>query len=61
MLEDVPEMRRAGSAGWAGVFNTYFWIDPASGVAAAVMTQLRPLFDGAVVATLADVERAVYA
>lgn len=61
MLEDVPEMRRAGTGAWAGVFNTYFWMDPASGVAAAVMTQLRPFFDGAVVATLADVERAVYA
>jgi len=43
--EDVPGMRRSGSADWAGLFNCYFWIDRASGLAAAFMTQVLPFFD----------------
>src|SRR3954465_12399775 len=25
LLEDIPDMRRAGSGDWAGLFNCYFW------------------------------------
>ncbi len=28
-----PEGRSAGSLAWAGLANTYFWIDPARNVA----------------------------
>src|SRR5947209_993110 len=61
MLEDIPEMRRAGSGNWAGLCNSYFWIDPASGIAATVMTQILPFFDQNVVQTLLGFETAVYA
>ena len=29
-----PGMRAAGSGSWSGLFNTHFWVDPASGVTA---------------------------
>jgi methyl acetate hydrolase len=52
--------RSEGSAAWAGLYNTYFWIDPRRGVAAAVMMQYLPFFDEAAIGLLADFERAVY-
>jgi CubicO group peptidase (beta-lactamase class C family) len=61
MLEDVPGMRRAGSGTWAGLFNSYFWVDHASGVGAALFTQVLPFLDGRVIETLVAFEQAVYA
>jgi methyl acetate hydrolase len=61
MLEDIPGMRREGSGFWSGVLNTHFWIDRASGVAGAVLTQLVPMFDEAMLGTVAAFEMAVYA
>ena len=31
MLEDIPGMRRAGTGNWAGLCNSYFWIDRRAG------------------------------
>ena len=61
MLEDIPGMRRAGTGNWAGLCNSYFWIDRASGVAATLLTQILPFFDPGVVQTLLGFEAAVYA
>jgi methyl acetate hydrolase len=61
LLEDIPGMRREGSGFWSGVLNTHFWIDRTSGVAGAVLTQLIPMFDQAVLETVAAFEMAVYA
>jgi len=61
LLEDIPNMRRAGSGDWAGLFNCYFWIDRQSGLTAALMTQLLPFFDDRMVETLLGFEAAVYA
>ena len=61
MLEDIPGMRRAGTGNWAGLCNSYFWIDPTSGIAATLMTQILPFFDDRVVQTLAEFETSVYA
>jgi CubicO group peptidase (beta-lactamase class C family) len=60
-LEDIPGMRKAGSGDWAGLFNSYYWIDPATGVTAAIFTQLLPFFDGRMVQTLLQFEESVYA
>jgi methyl acetate hydrolase len=60
-LEDMPGMRRAGSGDWAGLFNCYFWIDRASGVAGAFFTQVLPFFDMKIVETSLGLEQAVYA
>jgi methyl acetate hydrolase len=61
LLEDVPGMRNAGSGDWAGLFNSYFWIDPVTGVTAAIFTQLLPFFDERMVETLLQFEQDVYA
>jgi CubicO group peptidase (beta-lactamase class C family) len=59
-LEDIPEMRQAGTGDWAGLMNCFYWVDRASGVAAAWLTQVLPFFDGAVLEAVMDFERAVY-
>jgi methyl acetate hydrolase len=61
VLEDIPGMRKAGTGDWAGLFNSYYWIDPATGIAAAIFTQLLPFFDGRMVETLLQFEQGVYA
>ncbi len=54
-------MRSEGSMSWAGIFNTYFWIDPNRGIAGVIMMQYLPFFDKEAVGLLGDFERAVYA
>lgn len=61
MLEDIPEMRREGSGFWSGILNTHFWIDRRTGVAGALLTQLVPMFDEAMLETLGAFEMTVYA
>jgi methyl acetate hydrolase len=58
--EDLPGMRRAGSGDWAGLYNSYFWIDRASGIAAAFLTQVLPFFDAGIVEVIGAVEQAIY-
>jgi CubicO group peptidase (beta-lactamase class C family) len=56
-----PGGRSAGSLAWAGVYNTFYWIDPARGICAAIMMQFLPFVDKEAVGLLGDFERAVYA
>ena len=58
---DWDGRRRAGSLTWAGLFNTYFWIDPASELAGVICMQMMPFVDGPCIDLLNDFERAVYA
>lgn len=58
---DVPGMRRAGSVAWAGVCNSHYWIDPASGMAGLVMTQSLPFAEAPFMASFEAFERAAYA
>lgn len=58
--EDIPDMRRAGSQGWAGVLNSHYWIDPASDVAAIWMTQSLPFFEPRFMAAYERFEQATY-
>ncbi len=53
--------RAAGSLAWAGIYNTYFWIDPQQRIGGVIMMQYLPFFDPEAVGLLADFERAVYA
>jgi CubicO group peptidase (beta-lactamase class C family) len=46
---------------WAGIANTYFWIDPRKDVAGVIMMQYLPFADKEAIAVLGDFERAVYA
>jgi methyl acetate hydrolase len=59
--EDQPGMRAAGSGAWAGLFNTHFWIDPASGVTGAIYTQSLPFVEPRVFALYPAFEQALYA
>jgi CubicO group peptidase (beta-lactamase class C family) len=61
VLEDIPTLRSAGTGDWAGLANCYFWIDRATGVAAALLTAVLPFFDPPVVETVVGFEQAVYA
>ena len=57
----TPEGRSAGSLAWAGLANSYFWIDPARNVAGVILMQLLPFADGKALETFAGFERGVYA
>ena len=59
-LANVPGMRSAGTADWAGIFNSYYWIDRKTGIGGVLMTQMLPFFDARVVETLIGFETAVY-
>ena len=57
----VPGGRGAGSLAWAGLGNTYFWIDPAKGVAGVILMQLIPFADAKALAVFDGFEKALYA
>jgi methyl acetate hydrolase len=59
--EPVPDGRSAGSLAWAGLGNTYFWIDLDRGVAGVILMQLLPFADPKALALLEQFERGVYA
>jgi len=56
----TPEGRPAGSLSWAGLANTFHWIDPDNGVSAVWGTQLLPFLEPRTVAARRRFERAVY-
>ena len=58
---DQPGMRRAGSGAWAGLCNTHFWVDPASGICGSVYSNFLPFVPQDAMAMYADVEKALYA
>ena len=57
----TPEGRSPGSLAWAGLANTYFWIDPARDVTGVIMMQVLPFIDPKCMETFASFERGVYA
>lgn len=40
--DDIPGRRRAGTGAWAGLFNTHFFIDRTTGIAASIYTNSLP-------------------
>jgi methyl acetate hydrolase len=57
----LPGMRAAGSGTWAGLFNSHFWVDPASGVTGSIFSQTLPFADPAAFQLYVDFELALYA
>lgn len=57
----VPGKRSPGSLSWGGINNTYFWVDPARGVAGVIMMQFLPFADAKALAVYDTFERGVYA
>jgi CubicO group peptidase (beta-lactamase class C family) len=60
-LEPGPNGRSAGTVSWAGLRNTYYWLDPARRVAGVILTQILPFADPAAVRLYGRFERGVYA
>jgi methyl acetate hydrolase len=56
----TPEGRSPGSLAWAGLANTYFWIDPARDVAGVILMQVFPFADGKCLEAFAGFERGIY-
>ncbi len=56
-----PFGRSAGSYGWSGLANTYFWVDPVVNIAAVILMQTLPAGDIGAMKTYESFERAVYA
>jgi CubicO group peptidase (beta-lactamase class C family) len=56
-----PNGRSAGTVSWAGLFNSYYWLDPARRVAGVILTQILPFADPAVLRLHGEFERGVYA
>jgi methyl acetate hydrolase len=44
-IDPVPGGRKAGSLTWAGLLNTYYWIDPTMRLAGVIMMQILPFAD----------------
>src|ERR1700694_3416557 len=57
----TPEGRSPGGLAWAGLANTYFWIDPSRDVSGVILMQLLPFVDKKCLEAYAGFERGVYA
>jgi CubicO group peptidase (beta-lactamase class C family) len=58
--QPLPTGRSAGSLAWAGLANSYFWIDPVKQVTGVYATQVLPFFDAKAVQLFQEFETAVY-
>ncbi|WP_114910624.1 serine hydrolase domain-containing protein [Acidibrevibacterium fodinaquatile] len=58
--EDSPQGRKAGSLAWAGLGNTYFWIDRTANLTGVILMQILPFADQKAVALYGAFERALY-
>ncbi len=52
--------RSAGSLAWAGLYNTFYWIDPKRDLCAVILMQFLPFVDSEAVGLLNDFERVAY-
>ena len=58
--QDAPTGRSAGSLAWAGLANTYFWIDRSKHVAGVFLSQLLPFYDRTAIDLFGKFETEVY-
>jgi methyl acetate hydrolase len=57
--DPVPDGRKAGSLTWAGLFNTYYWIDPTMRIAGVIMMQILPFADRQALKAYRQFERGI--
>ena len=58
--EPAPTGRTAGSLAWAGLANSYYWIDPKMGIGGVYLTQILPFADKKSLPLFFEFEKAVY-
>ena len=62
LVNSLPELGRpAGTLMWAGVENSFYWIDPKRSICAVIMMQFFPFLDPQGAGMLTDFAKAVYA
>ena len=54
--EEAPTGRPAGGLAWAGLYNSFFWIDPVNKVGGVFMSQLLPFVDTKTLQAFSDFE-----
>ena len=59
-VQPGPNGRSAGTVSWGGLFNSYYWIDPAKRVTGVILTQILPFADQRALALYGKFERGVY-
>ena len=52
--------RKANAGSWAGLFNSYYWVDRQAGTYGIFGTQVLPFYDSVAIETLLEFEQAVY-
>src|SRR4051812_7528644 len=57
----TPEGRSPGSLAWAGLANTYYWIDPSRDISGVILMQVLPFCDPKCLEAFAAFESGVYA
>lgn len=60
-IDRAPTGRSAGSLAWAGLANSYYWIDLAEGIGGVYATQIIPFADLRALPLYLDFEATVYA
>jgi methyl acetate hydrolase len=58
-IDPVPDGRKADSLTWAGLFNTYYWIDPTTRIAGVIMMQILPFADRQALTAYRQFERGI--
>jgi CubicO group peptidase (beta-lactamase class C family) len=58
--QQAPTGRAAGSLAWAGLANTYFWIDRTKRVCGVFLSQVLPFYDHTAIDLLGKFETEVY-
>jgi CubicO group peptidase (beta-lactamase class C family) len=57
--EKLP-LRSPGSYSWAGLYNTYFWVDPVQELIAVILMQVLPFYDNVCRNLCLNFERSIY-
>ena len=52
--------RKPNTGSWAGLFNSYYWVDRGAGTYGIFGTQVLPFYDGVAIETLLEFEQTVY-
>ena len=58
--ERGPNGRNAGSLAWAGIYNSYYWLDPKAGIAGVMLAQFLPFADPQAISLFGAFEGAIY-